>query len=103
MGHSFPPDPGGAGEYGHSASTTKTGEGSEAEGARAVARNKEVTAPSNKFKLAHFQRIRPRSGAHSSSQDRHCEPLAPRPMAVDNDEGTRAFITPTPLAMRGGT
>ena len=101
MGHSFPTDPGGAGGYSHSAATTKTGEGSEAEGARAVARNKGGAAPSNKFKLANFQRLRPRSGAHSCSQARHCEPLAPRPMAVDNDEETHAFITPTPLAMKG--
>ena len=44
-GHSFPPGPGGAGGYSHSAATTKTGEGSEAEGVRAVARNKESAAP----------------------------------------------------------
>ena len=45
MGHSFPPDPGGAGGYNENAATTKTGEGSEAEGVRAVAKNKGSAAP----------------------------------------------------------
>ena len=41
--------------------------------------------------FARFQKLRPRSGVRSRSQDRHCEPLVPRPMAVDNDEMTLAF------------
>ena len=41
MGHSWPPDPDGAGGYNHKTATAKTGEGSEAEGAKAVAKNNE--------------------------------------------------------------
>ena len=43
-------DQGGTRGYNHNAATTKTGEDSEAEGVRAVARNKEGAASSNKFK-----------------------------------------------------
>ena len=78
-----PKDLGGAGGYSHNAATTNTGESSEAEETGAVARNKEGAAPSNKFKNSHFQPLRPRFGAQSGFQHGHCEPLVPRPMAVD--------------------
>ena len=78
-----PDDPGGAGRSGHGAAKAKAGEDSEAGEAGAVAKNKEGAAPTNKFKLAHFQQLRPRSGAYSGFQDRQCEPLISRPMAVD--------------------
>ena len=45
MGHSFPPDPGEAGGYNHNAATTKTGEGSGAEGVKALAENKGSAVP----------------------------------------------------------
>ena len=96
-------DQGGTRGYNHNAATTKTGEDSEAEGVRAVARNKKGAATSNKFK-------------NSLTSNDFASALAPTPalkiatanpwppvMAVDNDEGTRAFITPTPLALRVGT
>ena len=49
MGHSFPQDPGVAGGYNHNAATTKIGEDSEAEGVKAVAKNKESSAPSTNW------------------------------------------------------
>jgi len=78
-----PDDPGGAGRSGHDAAKAKAGEDSEAGEAEAVEKNKEGAAPTNKFKLAHFQQLRPRSGAYSGFQDLQCEPLVSRPMAVD--------------------
>ena len=78
-----PDDPGGAGRSGHGAAKAKAGEDSEAGEAEAVAKNKEGAAPTNKFKLAHFQQLRPRSGAYSGFQDLQCEHLVSRPMAVD--------------------
>ena len=64
-GPTTPDGPGGAGRYGHGAAKAKAGEGFEAGEAGAVAKNKEGSAPTNKFKLSHFQKLRPRSGAYS--------------------------------------
>ena len=49
MEHTCPPDPGGARGYNHNAATTKTDGKSEAEGVKAVAKNKESTATPTKL------------------------------------------------------
>ena len=98
MGHSFPPDPGGAGD---TATAQRRPRPARVLRRRGPGRWRGKYNTKNKFKLAHFQRLCPRTGAHSRSQDRHCEPLAPRPIAVDNDEEKHTSIAPTPLAMGG--